>query len=178
MTKLTPLTKIGLAVLGGALVIWLVVTLAFGSATKRTAAIATDDRHCPTCGRELPRGGEARECPYCYLENLQSGGKKGGSLRARGPSATVPIVLVSLIVLLLGANVFVNVRARLKERKDETYFVYQCVRCSRRIRYRQSQFGRPALCPLCKRPFVFPRPVDPHLSRWLKMKRWLKLAPK
>jgi len=177
MTKFSRLTKIGLVVLGGALLVWLVITLAFSSTTKRTASVATDDKHCPICGRELPRGGAARECPYCYLEYKQSGGTKG-SLGVKGTGTTVPIVLVSLIVLLLGANIFVNVRARLKERKDETYYVFQCPKCARRIRYRAAQFRKPALCPLCKRPFVFPGLAEPRLNPWLRMKRWLKLAPR
>jgi hypothetical protein len=177
MTKLSNFTKIGLSVLGGAFVIWLVVTLAFSGSTKRIASAPTDDKHCPTCGRELPRGGAARECPYCYIEYKQSGGKSG-TLGTRTSSPVVPIIIVSLIVLLLGANIFVNVRTRMKEREDETYFVYQCAKCSRRIRYREAQFRKPALCPLCKRPFVFPQPYDPHLGRWVRMKRWLKLAPR
>jgi hypothetical protein len=173
MTQLSRLTKIGLAVLGAALIVWLVITLAFTGSTQKTGAVPVDDKHCPKCGLALPRGGLARECPYCFLANREQ-----GVMAVKSSSPAVPIVIVSLIVLLVGANIFANVRSRRKERKDETYFVYQCAKCSRRIRYREAQFRKPALCPLCKRPFVFPQPYDPHLGRWMRMKRWLKLAPR
>jgi hypothetical protein len=77
---------------------------------------------------------------------------------------------------LLGANIFVVVRNRRSQCKDDVYFHLQCPKCSRRIRFRKNQFGKAALCPLCKRPIVFPR-IQVTESPWLKMKRWLKLVP-
>jgi hypothetical protein len=173
MTKLSGLTKIGLGMLGGALIVWLVLTLGFSQTTQRTSGIAVDDKHCPDCGMPLPRGGQARECPYCFLANREKGGKAGKS-----SSPAVPIVIVSLIVVLVGANIFVNVRARWKAKEDDIYYVFQCAKCGRKIRYREAQFSKPALCPLCKRPFIFPRPFESNAGRWLRMKRWLKLAPR
>jgi hypothetical protein len=178
MMKLSRFTQIGMAVLAAILVVWLVLTLASSGGQKKSGpSLIVDDKHCPICGQELPKGGSARDCPYCLLESKKEGGKPYAG-KSTGPNPVVPIVLGVLFVLLIGANIFVNVRSRWKERQDETYYLFQCVKCSRRIRYRQSQFGKPALCPLCKRPFVFPRPDDAHLSPWLKMKRWLKLAPR
>ena len=172
MMKLSRLTKIGMAVLGACLVVWLVLTLSSSGGPKKSGpSLIVDDKHCPICGQELPKGGAARDCPYCLLESKKEGGKPYAG-KSTGPSPVVPITLAVLFVLLIGANVFVNVRSRWKERKDETYYLFQCVKCSRRIRYRQSQFGKPALCPLCKRPFVFPGLAEPRLNPWLRMKRW------
>jgi hypothetical protein len=169
------LTKIGLAVLAVVMVVWLVLTLYASGGKSKTASAAVDDKHCPKCGMPLPRGGTAKECPYCFLENQQSGGK--GAKLARGSGIVVPIVVISLIVLLVGANVFVKLRARWKEQRDENYYIHECRKCSRKIRFRVHQFGTAALCPLCKRPFIFPK-LDVDRSRWLRMKQWLNLAPR
>jgi hypothetical protein len=174
--KLTRFTKIAMGVLGAVLVGWLVLTLVTSGDTQKTKAVARDDKHCPECGRELPknyRSGD--ECPYCKLES-HSGGKSGKRNALLRANLTFPIIVGSLFAVLLAANIIVSIRARRRENKEEDYFVLQCPKCSRRIRYRESQFGKAALCPLCRRPIVFPR-VRLSESRWLKMKRWLKLAP-
>jgi hypothetical protein len=178
LPQLSKFTKIGLIAVGVAFVLWLGVMLFLTDERSKTdPARKADDRHCPVCGREYPRGVfTADDCPYCKLETLKSGGK---SKRAGGPWGGKPVVLMVLggiFVVLLGLNIFVSLHRRTRRNKPEVYFHLHCPRCSRKIRYRTSQFGKPALCPLCKRPIVFPKPVETG-GPWRRMKRWLKLAP-
>jgi predicted Zn-ribbon and HTH transcriptional regulator len=168
--KPTRVTTIGLIVLGVALLAWLVLTLASGGSTKTAAAKMTDNR-CPNCGRELPRGAAASgECPFCAVE--------GGSEKARFKRETslaakpvIPIALFGLFLLLLGLHVVVVLRTRTGGKRVEVLHHVNCQKCGRRLRYRPSQIGHLAKCPLCQKPILFPKPTEAE-----KGKRWLKIV--
>jgi hypothetical protein len=174
--KFTRFSKVGMAALGVILLAWLILTLAFGGDNPSPQPLVTDDKHCPNCGRELPFGITAKDCPFCAIERRQDARRGNAASGGHRINPTFPIVAGSLFVILLAANVFVALRNRKVQEKDETYFHLQCPKCSRKIRFRQNQFGKAALCPLCKRPIVFPR-LQMAQSPWMKMKRWLRLAP-
>jgi hypothetical protein len=172
--KFTRFSKIGMAALATMLVAWLVLTFAFGPSDPNQ--VVFDGVHCTVCGRELPRGTDPKDCPYCALEKRHLERTGQAAPGGRNVKLTFPIIAGSLFFLLLAANIFAFLRNRKVQEKDEVYFHLQCPRCSRRIRFRKSQFGKAALCPLCKRPIVFPR-IELAQSPWKKMKRWLRLAP-
>lgn len=173
--KFTRFSKIGMGFLALMLIAWLVLTLGFSDVGDPNAVQApSDGKHCIRCGRELPAGTDSKDCPYCALE--KAAGRKGNEPSSGRINLTFPVIVSSLFVILLAANILVFVRNRKAQEKDEVYFHLQCPKCSRKIRYRESQFGKAALCPLCKRPIVFPR-LQLAQSPWMKMKRWLRLAP-
>jgi DNA-directed RNA polymerase subunit RPC12/RpoP len=177
MPKLSRFTKIGIAGLGVLLAAWLGLALFTAKENKRTEAVVATEKRCPTCGRPLSKMAiERNVCPFCLLER----GEEAARIRKDGSFATskwVPIAIVGTIALLLIANVFFAVRGRLKEVKDETYFYYNCPKCSRKLRYRERQIGKLAQCPLCERPIVFPRPEGFKDSRWRRIRRWLQRQP-
>jgi DNA-directed RNA polymerase subunit RPC12/RpoP len=177
MPRLSRFTKIGIAGLGGLLVAWLGLALFTAKENKRTEAVVTTEKRCPTCGRPLSSTAiERNVCPYCLLER----GEEAAAIRKSGSFATskwVPVAIVGTIVFLLMANVFFAVRGRLKEVKDETYFYYNCPKCSRKLRYRERQIGKLAQCPLCERPIVFPRPAEFVDTPWKRLRRWLLRQP-
>jgi predicted amidophosphoribosyltransferase len=173
---LSRFTKLSLVLTGVLLLVWLSLTLFAGSPSSKTEAVVTDEKHCPTCGRPLPRHAIARkECPYCLLERGPEAAKFGDKNSA-GANKAVPITIISLFVLLLIANIASAVYGRVRKQKIEALFHYWCPKCGRKLRYRESQIGRLANCPLCERPIVFPRPEGLVDSRWTKLRRWLHLT--
>jgi DNA-directed RNA polymerase subunit RPC12/RpoP len=95
--------------------------------------------------------------------------------RSFATSKAVPIALVSVLALLLAANILFALRGRRKQVKEETFFHYWCPKCGRKLRYRERQIGRLARCPLCERPIVFPKPAGMPATRWTKLRRLLRL---
>jgi hypothetical protein len=176
--KLSLIMKVGMAAVGAVFLVWVGVMIFAGSGSSKTEAVK-DDQHCPVCGRELPPAyvGSGK-CPYCQAREAR--GEKVA--KPPGPPLTrslaVPAVLVGLFCGLLITNVVMFFRARTARRAAEASFHLKCPKCMRKIRYRESQIGRLACCPLCRRPIVFPRPAgwEPPVSRWVKMKRWLKIT--
>ena len=166
--KLTRVTTIGMIALGVLFLAWLVLTLAFSDTPSRTAPAATDDRHCPRCGRELPRGAGPDDCPYCQME-AASQGKTLKPLGSRRPiSPTIPVTIGTVFCILLGIHVYLAVRSRLGQ-KPEVLYHLRCPKCERKIRYRASQAGRFAQCPLCKKPLIFPKlPESPSGKKGLR----------
>lgn len=180
--KLPPLsrfTKIGMAAVAVLFLAWVGLNVFTSNQATRSAAVKQDETHCPNCGRELPKSAiAAGECPYCLIEQ----GPAKAKIRRRGdadPSSPVaPIILVSLFCCLLATHVVLLVRQRVVGRKEGEVFYLNCPQCGRRIRYRESQAGHLARCPLCRRPLVFPRPAAGPDKPWHRLRRWLKLAPR
>jgi predicted Zn-ribbon and HTH transcriptional regulator len=173
--KPTRLTLIGMALLGVMFVVWLVLTLATGDGSKTKPAVV-DDKHCPKCGREYPPGVFAeKDCPYCKLEANSEG---GGTLKPKTTitlptNFTIPGLMIGCFCALLGTHVFLALRSRLGKNVDDDLFHTRCVKCGRKVRYRKTQIGRVAQCPLCKKPMIFPKPPkEPRRSLWLKLAPW------
>ena len=65
--KGSKVTLIGVIAVGSMLLAWLSLTLLSGTSPTKTKAVTTDPYHCPSCGREYPRGARG-ECPFCRIE--------------------------------------------------------------------------------------------------------------
>ena len=156
-------------------VAWMGLTFFAESESKRTEAVVSEQKRCPTCSRPLSQTAiERNVCPYCLLEQ----GEEAAKIRKERSFATskaIPITLVSVLALLLVANIIFALRGRQKQVKEETYFYYWCPKCSRKLRYRERQIGSLARCPLCERPIVFPKPAGMPDTRWTKLRRFLHL---
>jgi predicted Zn-ribbon and HTH transcriptional regulator len=176
-SKLSRFTRISLAVSGVLLLAWLGLTLFADSPSQKTDAVVKDPTRCPNCGRPLPRASiRTKECPYCLIERGPEAAKFGDAPSSTGSKA-IAYGLVGTVVLLLLANLAIAVHGWRRRRKIETVFHYACPKCGRRLRYRESQIGRPARCPLCERPVVFPKPAGLGETRWMRLRRWLYVAP-
>ena len=67
--KLSRLTKVGIAALGVLFIAWMGLTFFAESESKRTEAVVTEQKRCPTCSRPLSQTAiERNVCPYCLLE--------------------------------------------------------------------------------------------------------------
>jgi uncharacterized CHY-type Zn-finger protein len=176
--KTSRITKIGMAVVGTALLGWLVLVLFVqGQGEKIKSDAPVDPNRCAFCGRELPVAyRDTGKCPYCELDGKADPAKAARQAAPR-VSPIIPIVLVSIFCLLLAIHVTLAIRARWKTAKDEVYYLIACEKCSRRLRYRQSQIGKLGLCPLCKKPLIFPKPEDEEMEGgWSRVRRWLTLT--
>jgi DNA-directed RNA polymerase subunit RPC12/RpoP len=74
------------------------------------------------------------------------------------------IVLVSVVALLAGANIYVYWRNRPKK-VQETVYHFQCSNCGRRLKYRARQAGNQGMCPQCRHRCVFPPIPEKELKR-------------
>jgi DNA-directed RNA polymerase subunit RPC12/RpoP len=175
--KLSRLTVIGMAVVGALFLAWVAFMVFVDSGGRKSGPVAVDPNHCPNCGRELPPAYQGTgECPYCAAAHPED--PSAGSIRGSAvSSAAVPIVLIGLFAILLTVNLVVVVRARKAADTPEVVYHTECPKCRRKLRYRESQAGRLAACPLCRRPIVFPRLERSADTPWTKMRRWLRLAP-
>jgi predicted RNA-binding Zn-ribbon protein involved in translation (DUF1610 family) len=178
--KLSRFTKIGMAAVGVLFLAWLALTLLSGNVTQKSGPAVADEKHCPRCGRELPRWAWGTDqCPYCQLEE-KDGGAASGSPRPRfrsaAPSAVIPTLLVVAFAALLTVHLVMLVRTRVVVKTEEVLYHLNCPKCGRKLRYRVSQAGRLGQCPLCRRPVIFPRVEGPAPSGWAKMRRWLRMA--
>jgi hypothetical protein len=173
--KLSLFTKIGMGVVGALFLAWAAFMLFVNGDDARSKSVITDPNRCPVCGHELPpayRG--TGECPYCAAAHPGVGATiHTGRTAASNP--LVPVFLIGLFCILLGVNLFVTFRKIRIHQIEEGIYHLQCPKCGRKLRYRESQAGRLAACPLCHRPIVFPRLLRPE-TRWTRMKRWLGMA--
>lgn len=118
--------------------------------------------HCPKCRKEtvfdLDKFVEG--CARCGREMVAT--KNSGAVDGSQPSPvfrTFSLVMLELIVVM-AAILFVTRRRGAKYEEHEFYYM-RCPNCRQKIRYRERQVGQPALCPRCRKPFVFPA-VDPY----------------
>jgi hypothetical protein len=165
--KKNRLMLLAVAGLGGALLAWIVLGLVFDPETK-TAPAAVDDKYCPECGHELPRGliNAKAECPFCKAQgkSVPLGERRGGGSVLRGP--VVPTAIIGFAVVLLAVNVVFLVRNRSRARQEEVLYYTNCRKCMRKLRYRERQAGQIARCPLCRALIRFPKPEAAPRSRW------------
>jgi hypothetical protein len=176
--KLSRFTKIGMAAVGLLFLVWLVILLATRETPSKTGPAGADERHCPVCGRELPRAyWGTGECPYCQMEAAEQGRPARAVARGVVWSPVIPSLLVVVFVALLTINLVVGARSRVVKSTVEVLYHLNCPKCGRKLRYRAAQVGRLGKCPLCRRPIIFPQPAEgPSPGGWAKVRRWLKLA--
>jgi hypothetical protein len=171
------LALIGLIATGVLILAWIPLAMFSGSETKTDAAV-TDDRHCPICGRELSRSGG--ECIYCKIEGKGDLSKKAMQRGSLFNHPIVPTVLFSTFGLLAAANLFVFLRRRVVASREEESYYISCPKCHRRLRFRKSQMGRLGMCPLCKRPLLFPKldagPRNPLIRLRRRLVHWVSLS--
>jgi hypothetical protein len=155
-------TRIGMVAVGVLLLVWVVVLFATRE-TTRTGPAKVDRTRCPDCGKPLPPGAQLTgECPYCLIEH----GKEEMEARRRQRqmsglmSPVIPVILIGVFCVLLAVHLTLGVRARLTPREEEGLHHYHCPRCGRKLRYRDRQIGQASLCPMCRRPLIFPRPLE------------------
>lgn len=159
--NLSAWTKWGMALVGVILLAWCGLMLFAGGGEKKTRAVTTDSSHCPDCGRPLPKSAKVSgECPYCAVQGPNKKSKAAGGVA----SPVIPIALAAIEGLLLAAHAVVRLR-RSGQQSDEPEYFYGCPKCGRKLRYRQRQIGRTGKCPLCRRVFLFPRPLEETESK-------------
>jgi ribosomal protein L37AE/L43A len=170
--------KIGSASLGAVLLIWLAITLFFTPGDGPNTLV-DDPTHCPDCGRVLPKYYQGTgECPYCIAESKGGGQKKlSRAARARQVKPTIPIILGCALILLASIHVGLAVHKRVKANKQEVLFHLDCPKCKRKLRYRENQVGKVGQCPICRRPLIFPPPIEMPETRWMRFRRWLRFRP-
>jgi len=167
--KKTRLTTIALAALALGLVAWVILWLVTEDSQPKKLPAAKDDRLCPECKNPVPPGllQTGGECPYCEAKGKSVRVGKGSQETSvwRGPG--IPIALGITLALLLVVHAFFLVRQRVAASKieEDVYIVY-CRKCSRRLRYRESQGGQIAKCPICRAVVLFPKIDSTPRPRW------------
>jgi uncharacterized Zn finger protein (UPF0148 family) len=179
--KLSLFTKIGMAAVGVLFLAWLVLWLMTGNASDKTGPAVVDEKHCPRCGRELPKWAWGTDqCPYCQLEESAQKAGTGTArpkFRSRASSPVIPTLLIVTFAGLLTVHLVLLVRTRVGTKTEEVLYHLSCPKCGRKLRYRLSQAGRLGQCPVCRRPVIFPRDAGASApGGWAKMRRWLRLA--
>jgi hypothetical protein len=173
--RLSRFTKIGMGVVGVLFLAWAAFMVFLNQGATKSGPAVTDPNRCPVCGRDLPPAYVGTgECPYCAAAHPGEGPTRHtGSSVAANPA--VPAVLIGLFCVLLTVNLFVTFRGR-RGPVEEALYHLTCPKCHRKLRFRESQAGRLAACPLCRRPIVFPRLDRPPDTHWARVKRWLGRA--
>jgi len=145
---------------GGILVVAAGLLLYSSSGDTKTAA-ATDERHCPNCGRELPRSA-AGQCPFCKLEKMQEEQKNGKKNEGRSWAATDFLLIATVLFLTFGGG-YLAMRSLksagwLRRGSQRPAYYHRCPWCKRKIRFALYQAGKEALCPSCRHAMVLPVP--------------------
>ncbi len=166
--KLSRVTKIGMATVGGLLLLWGALIIFTSTSSTKTGPAQVDPTRCPDCGSKYNQAGE---CPRCLAEEgVEAYRAKRAKKEGFTSSPVIPTVLGSLFLLLLATHIGIIVRGRAKNQKQEVYYHVRCSKCGRKLRYRDTQIERLGKCPLCQRPLRFPRPPEkPKVSRWMKI---------
>jgi hypothetical protein len=165
--KLSRATKIGMAAVGGLLLLWGVLMIFIGTSSTRIESGKVDLTHCPDCGSALNKAGE---CPRCIAELGLEAYREKHTDKGFASSAVIPIALGCLLGLLLATHVGLNLWAYKKGKRPEVYYYVRCTKCGRKLRYRDTQVERLGKCPLCQKPMRFPRPPEkPRPNRWVKI---------
>jgi hypothetical protein len=173
--KLSRFTFSALIAVGGVLLLWLTLMLFTGMSSSRTGPVKIDPNKCPDCGREYSMAGRAaKECTYCMLQagtgdkkdkeraRLRAGGKDGQT------SYIVPLTLFGIFLVMLGVHLTVVWRAAAAAAREEIYYHTNCLKCDRKIRYRENQIGKVVGCPnpKCKSFIRCPEPVQEPSRPW------------
>ena len=167
--KLSRTTLLGIGAIGILLVAWLTCTLAFSESDGKTTKAAIDAKHCPLCERELRV--EGSECQYCKAEGKGAEAQKARAGRSFFSSPVIPASFIALFCTLLTFHVARAIWLRYKVNKEEVFYVFNCPKCERRLRYRMTQIKKVGQCPQCKRPLIFPKPEEEaRQSVWAKLR--------
>ena len=168
--KFSRATKIGLAAVGGLLLLWGVVMLFLSGPTKRGPAFV-DTTHCPDCGSLLNKQGE---CPKCMATEGQDAYRTKRANKGAASSNAIPITLGALFGLLLLTHIGINLRAYYARRGEESdvYYHVRCTKCGRKLRYREKQIEHLGRCPMCQKPIRFPKPPEAaRTNHWAKIRQ-------
>jgi hypothetical protein len=156
---------------GGFACLWVAVTVFFSNAY---AAVKQDPTRCPDCGREYSRATMAsKECTFCLAQGSPGEKRDASKPKVLGSnsqqtSLTVPITLFTIFLVMLGIHLTVLWRAARAAAKEEVYFHTNCLKCDRKIRYRENQIGKVVGCPnpKCKSFIRCPEPVQEPSRPW------------
>jgi hypothetical protein len=166
--KFSRLTWIGMILVGIVAAGWLVILMTGVLEPKRIGEKQVDPNRCPHCNHPLTRYvKESGTCLYCKgdLPGKEKGPGTG--------SKAIAVSLVSLFVVLLVTNVAMLIRSLKRAKVEEEYFVTNCKKCSRKVRFRESQCGQIAKCPTCKQLMRFPEAPEKPRGVWTRMTGWL-----
>jgi DNA-directed RNA polymerase subunit RPC12/RpoP len=173
--KLSRFTIIGMAAVGILLLVWAGLMLFSSSGSTKSGPAVTDINHCPVCGRMLPQAYIGTgECPYCKAAEA-----KGEKIVKKAQPLTIPTVipvaLLGAFFILLTTHLVLIYRSRVAQRRPEAVYYIHCSKCGRKLRYRDTQVGKVAACPLCRKPIIFPKPPQQQAVPWWK-RGWPKAA--
>jgi hypothetical protein len=73
------------------------------------------------------------------------------------------ILLVAVALLLAAGGGVLVLRAR--KPREEPVCNFECPHCGRKLRYRGQKAGKAGICPLCRKPLVYPSPPAPPPRR-------------
>ena len=112
--------------------------------------------YCPHCGKEQKFDVDkyVKGCPKCgsdFVPTEESIAVSGRPLSRY--SKTFLWLMVELVAVMAGILFVTRRRAGMS---DEPYVYTNCEQCRQRIRYRERQIGNSAMCPRCRKPFVYP----------------------
>jgi hypothetical protein len=152
------MTKKQIALLAGGVLLVSGGLLLFSSlmTEEKTASAIDDGKHCPDCGRELPRGAVG-DCPFCKMTRVAEGKP---AKKETGRSWTITdYFILTMVVFLFGGGGFLIARSvrRIAPRKYRgPKLTHRCPSCKRRVSYTPQQVGREVLCPTCQRVLRLP----------------------
>src|SRR5262249_54186209 len=132
--NLTGWTRIGLSVIGVALLVWLVLfQTGLFDPPQTVGEKKTDPNRCPHCNMPLSSHAKQKgECLFC--KGVLPGGDKWSSGKAGGQGFA--IVLLTLFCVLVIVNGVFLVRALARKKKlDEDVYHMHCHKCDRKVRY-------------------------------------------
>jgi Zn finger protein HypA/HybF involved in hydrogenase expression len=111
--------------------------------------------HCPECERESPYSDAPinEKCPRCDKRMVPT----EESIKTTGRSSPYTRMFLAVYAEVLALMAAVWFVTRPRPEGEIEYLYIRCEKCRRKLRYRETQVGRPGACPRCKRAFVFPR---------------------
>lgn len=114
--------------------------------------------YCPNCEREKPYSPleKDQQCLYCDRPMI---GSEVSVKQARG-SNPYGLTLMLVFTEVVGLMFVAWLLAQRSADPAEEYIYISCEFCGQKIRYREHQVGNTALCPRCRKPFVFPECED------------------
>jgi hypothetical protein len=116
--------------------------------------------YCPECAFKMPATADQDAslvvCPHCRKKGNVVGLRPGdaGGLGLGSKRTLVPAITLGAMALM--ALIVFWFRPSRRRAKAEALHYFKCQQCRRKIRYRPSQAGSKALCPVCKVEFTFP----------------------
>lgn len=159
--KLSPAAKYGIAGLGFVLLLCIGLILFATSGSNKTAGIV-NPTECEYCGGKLNKNGD---CPKCMVEMGPAKYRAKRESRNWYNSPLIPSIIIGLLCVLLAVHIAVLLYQFSRRKKAEVFYHVRCLKCGRKLRYRDSQINHVGRCPLCQKPIRFPEPVQARKSR-------------